>query len=148
MLFTDRGVIPLMKSADQIFSVRLDNGAKLSVGSYINLIIPEAGKLVNVSKHSGLRAKHQGLLPTTWLPWQEGFNERGERETAWLGLLAPRGGKTEIYPISGSELVLPETQQSEFSMFYQEIFNKIKNLLQPRSGQNGLKKKQTNLNRQ
>lgn len=57
MLLADLGVIPLMKTADQIFSVQLDNGAKLSVGSYINLIIQEAGRLVNVSEHRRAESK-------------------------------------------------------------------------------------------
>lgn len=36
MLLANLGVIPLMKTVDQIFSVRLGNGGKLSMGSYIN----------------------------------------------------------------------------------------------------------------
>lgn len=123
MLLADLGVIPLMKTADQIFSVRLDNGAKLSVGSYINLIIQEAGRLVNVSEQR--RAESKALRVSGE---QHGRHDRKDlmkekRKTVWLsGLVAPEGGKTEIHPVRRSELVFPETQQSCFSIFHFTFF--------------------------
>lgn len=62
MLLADRGVIPLIQSADQMFSVRLGHGGKLSVATSINLIIQEAGKLVNVSKHRRPESRALGTL--------------------------------------------------------------------------------------